>query len=740
MINADSLNLENGGIISSSAEGRGNAGSIRVEATENVNIEGFTIFDEDTTRTSTIETELESGAVGNAGNVEITANSLSLSDNGEISSSTSGQGNAGNVRLNIAGEANLTDGNIFSNVEREAKGDGGNITIEAGSLSLESGGQIQTLVRREDQEEGLAGGRGDGGSISIGVEEDLLLSGIDENGLPSGILSQSGTGTVGNAGNIVINADSLNLENGGIISSSAEGRGNAGSIRVEATENVNIEGFNIFDENTTRTSTIETELGSGAVGDAGGIEITTSNLTLTNGGTVNASTSGTGDAGLVTIDASQNISAAGENSQGNVSGIFSNVGGNAVGNAGGIEITTAQLSLTGGGEVVATTFGDGDAGDLTVTASEYIELVGSNGKVPSGLFANTIEGDGNGGDLTIATDKLIVRDEAVITVGNFQQVVGSREPLPPGTGAAGNLKINAGSVEVSNQGKITADNASGIGGELTLKADSLTLENQASVSASTTADRGQGGIITLDIDDTLIIRDRSLISARADSGANGGNINIDAEFIIAYPSRGNSNGNDIIASAEQGQGGNIEITAESLFGIEERRAIDNNGTNDMDASSGTEGLDGAVTIETPDNNPLRKTTELSDNVVSPELVTTSNVCSASDIEDVSSLAIQGKGGIASESTAPFTADALILDGELETSSLAPNNDNFVDSNHIPPHIQPVAYKNNGEPVYLARGVIKQEDGTVILTAYPVDKNTPRNLDNSFGCNQSTLNK
>ena len=312
------------------------------------------------------------------------------------------------------------------------------------------------------------------------------------------------------------------------------------------------------------------------------------------------------------------------------------------GNSGGINITTTNLSLSGGGAVSASTSGQGDAGNLTVTASESIELVGSDGEVPSGLFANTIEGSGDGGNLTIATDKLIVRDEAVVTVGNFQQVVGDRETLPPGTGAAGNLEINAGSVEVGNRGKITADNANGIGGNLTLNADSMTLENEASVSASTIAEEGQGGIVTLDIDDSLIMSDRSLISARADSGASGGNIKIDANFVIVQSNQNN----DIVAAAAEGTGGIIDITTNAIFGLEERSSIPDNNTNDLDASSEL-GVDGTIEINELDVNPTEALEELPVEVIDVAGLVEQNLCQQGQ---GSEFVVTGKGGTAPSPT------------------------------------------------------------------------------------------
>ena len=53
--------------------------------------------------------------------------------------------------------------------------------------------------------------------------------------------------------------------------------------------------------------------------------------------------------------------------------------------------------------------------------------------------------------------------------------------------------------------------------------------------------------------------------------------------------------------------------------------------------------------------------------------------------------------------------------------------------YIPPHIKPVAYEDNGEPIYLARGVVFTEEGHPILTAFPTPYTVPRTPDNPYGC-------
>lgn len=108
------------------------------------------------------------------------------------------------------------------------------------------------------------------------------------------------------------------------------------------------------------------------------------------------------------------------------------------------------------------------SGNLIITAKESIRISGRIDNGRSGIFAPSIEGSGNGGNLSITTDKLVIKDNGSMGVSNFQ----TANLLPPGKGAAGNLEINANSIELNN-GTITAANANGIGGQLTLNTDTL---------------------------------------------------------------------------------------------------------------------------------------------------------------------------------------------------------------------------------------------------------------------------
>ena len=80
----------------------------------------------------------------------------------------------------------------------------------------------------------------------------------------------------------------------------------------------------------------------------------------------------------------------------------------------------------------------------------------------------------------------------------------------------------------------------GEAGNLTVEADSLSIEDGGRIDAATQT--GNGGNITLNIAENINLRNTGLISARALRDANGGNVDIDTDLIIAFP-QGN---NDIV--------------------------------------------------------------------------------------------------------------------------------------------------------------------------------------------------
>ncbi|MFM6271359.1 MAG: hypothetical protein ACKPFA_33400, partial [Dolichospermum sp.] len=113
------------------------------------------------------------------------------------------------------------------------------------------------------------------------------------------------------------------------------------------------------------------------------------NLTLENGGLINASTFGKGNAGNIAIKATQGVNVGGE--------LNSRVTDTGVGDSGGITIDTSTLTLEKGGFINADTYGKGNAGNVAIKATQGVNV--------RGWLSSDVNdtGDGNSGGITIDT-------------------------------------------------------------------------------------------------------------------------------------------------------------------------------------------------------------------------------------------------------------------------------------------------------------------------------------------------
>ena len=718
-VNTANLNLTDGGGIVSNAVGMGSAGNITINVDSAANISGFTIVDESTIRISRISSQIGPGVEGNAGDIRIDAGSLTINDSGVITNSTLGQGDAGNITVNVENAVNLTNNaQILSTVEAGAVGNSGRIDLTTTDLLLTQGGQINASTF----------GQGDAGAITINADGDISASGEDLAGLPSGISSAVNPSAVGNSGGIDLTTTNLTLTGGSQINASTLGQGDAGAIAISADGDIFVDGEN----SAGLLSSISSAVGETAVGDSGGINITAARLALTQGGQINGSTVGRGNAGTVIVNASGDILIDGENLTGFSSTIGSAVGETAVGDSGGINITARDITLTRGGAINGATFGQGDAGAIAISADGDISVDGENlAGLPSSI-SNSVnpEAVGNSGGIDLTTTNLLLTQGGQINASTLGQgdagaiaidatgnisakgisSIGFISGLfsivqPTGNGNAGGIDLNTNNLVLNNAGISVSSLGQGNADNLTIISNSLALSNNAFLAASTPV--GTGGNIDLQIADRITLEDETDIAASAFGNANGGNLTINTNLIVAFPGD-----NDIIADAEQGQGGVVTIDAESLLGIEER--LLNDATNDINASSENSTLDGDVFINTSDVNLTQKTAELPSNTVEAEQVV-STACAGRDIGTASSFVVKGRGGLPTLSTAPLSSEIITVDGELEANT---NNN---------------AIATGIGKITLARGVIKTADGKIILTSIPVKSNATRTANGSPNC-------
>ncbi|NET36671.1 MAG: S-layer family protein, partial [Cyanothece sp. SIO1E1] len=220
--------------------------------------------------------------------------------------------------------------------------------------------------------------------------------------------------------------------------------------------------------------------------------------------------------------------------------------------AGTLTIATNRLILQDAALITSATLGLGDANDLRVEATDSILVTDGS------LLSAQTTGGGKAGDLTLVTGKLTVRNE--------------------------------GQLSTSGQGEFSA-------GTLLVNADAILLDNQAGIRAETEA--GDRGNIVLQLQDFLLLNQGSGILTNATGTATGGDITIATPNLVLLED------SSIFAQAIAGQGGNIQLTTQGFFQLS---------GSQIDASSAL-GIDGVVTIDTPDTNPIQPMVELSADVV-----------------------------------------------------------------------------------------------------------------------------
>ncbi len=225
------------------------------------------------------------------------------------------------------------------------------------------------------------------------------------------------------AGDIQVQGKRITLTDGSWIETSTLGAKPGGDLVVNATESVEI----------ISQSALFANVYPGSTGDAGNLKIETAQLLVRDGGQINASTFGSGKGGNLNVTATETIEVIGTSADGKFrSGLFAQTQGSE--DAGDLTIETARLLLEDGAQIGVGTFGSGKGGNLNVTATENIEVIGrsADGLFPSGLFASSESGStSDAGDLTIETAQLLVRDGARISVSTT------------GEGKGGNLNVTA---------------------------------------------------------------------------------------------------------------------------------------------------------------------------------------------------------------------------------------------------------------------------------------------------------
>lgn len=427
------------------------------------------------------------------GKITVQGSNILSQDGSVILNQNFGDNDAASINISASESFRIsgTDpiANILGGIRTEAisRGNGSNIEISTPLFSIFNGGSVQSFTYSIFPE-----------TVSGNINLNILdLQVLNSSPLSAISVSNISTFTFGSskAGNLSVNTNTIDLEDGGAIASSGF-FGAVGEISINATEYIHISGFQ---PNTFAPSSIASVNSSSP--SPGTIKIVTPELSIRNGGNISTSTFSDGSAGNISIKTNK-LQIEGKISQSLIPEAQT---------PSNISSSTTQFNRA------------------------FIE------SLPENLDPQNFVGSplvGNSGNVEISANSISLRDEGLITV------------LNSGTGNGGKLSINTQALSLDSRGEISASTVSGEGGNISLNTDKLELINQSQITSSAGGE-GNGGNITIN-SDTIFAVENSDITANA-IGGDGGNINITTSGLFLFPD------SNIEASSELGIDGTIEI-------------------------------------------------------------------------------------------------------------------------------------------------------------------------------------
>jgi len=594
---SSNITLQNNSQISVETVGAEPGGDIQIE-TEIFNLESGTRVSASTTST------------GEGGFVDIEANFLNMSGGAQILANTTSTGEGGFVDIE-ANFLNMSGGaQILANTT--GSGDAGYIDIAPRDgndlrINFSDGAQISTETS----------GTGAGGDLTITAPTSITISGSGKISADT-VANAVGTSADSVGGSLTINTQDFTLADNAIISADTRGSGNAGTLLVNVTGDIEI----------SQGAQVSSSVANGASGNGGLINLSAQNITLGEGGQVVANTAGSGIGGTINVEVSGSVTV-----NGNESGFFATtrdyivgVTVTEIGDTGQLADGTAQDTTNLGiGQVltqITGTLSDGNdvdvyritlAGDQTFSATSDVStafdsqlflfdggglgvyadddsagslqaaLPAGNALTPANagtyylaitrynndpssasgtIFDSGVylaEANGPGASLPLASWSGSANLEGGSYTINLTGITGAPEPQAGGTG--GSINIEANSVLLDN-GNISATTAGqGVAGNVTLTVNTLTMTGETEASArilTSTSGAGPAGNITIDATQSVSLSDRSSLRARSTGSGNAGNIT------VRTPQLSLNNGEITVSSEGSGAAGSLNIAAAQI--------------------------------------------------------------------------------------------------------------------------------------------------------------------------------
>ncbi|HEY9621003.1 MAG TPA: filamentous hemagglutinin N-terminal domain-containing protein [Crinalium sp.] len=599
------------------------------------------------------ELTVSSEGTGRAGNLEITVPTIQLNDRARIGAGTIAS-SGGNIRLNGVRSLQVNNSEIAAST---VDGEGGSLDIQAAGGTVLLNGPNGLSVE--------ATGRGSAGNLTVIARTVTVQNGAR-------IAASNVSSTTPNVGNIrLADLDVLRVNTNGQISASTQS-GQAGSVFINARNAVELNRSGQLSVGATRG------------GSAGNLRIETDRFTAQTNSRATVSSTGSGTAGALVMSARtvwlNNRAALTAETE--------------AGRGGNIQLQIANALRLQNDSLISASTQSGIGGDVNLNGLNSLELNNSR------ITASTVSGTGGSLRINANGGQIALSDTGELSAG------------ASGSGSAGNLFITARRLSVQRGAQVSVRSEQGRAGNLTVQASAIALNRGTLTAETATSGEGQGANIRLLGLNQLLMRDRSRISAQASNNANGGNIDIDASqgFLVAIPAENS----DIIARANRGTGGNINITTQGIFGL-----VPITGSlvplSEINASSAF-GINGEIIINTPDVDPSRGLVELPTDVGDASRLIAQG-CSgrggAIANRQQSEFVLTGRGGLPISPEEPLNPNAVLSNWVALNHS--PESSGAVTSTGFP--VSEPSIESSPAPIIEAQGWQVNPDGQVLLAAY-----------------------
>lgn len=549
--------------------GAGAAGAVNVRA-GSLRLETSSVMGSQASSTAT--------ATAKAGAVNVAAANIAIRDESSISASTFGAGRGSTAQVS-AGTLDIQgNSGIFSNTNAASGGGaGGGVNVNADSIRITNGGAIAA-----DTSGTAPGGdvRVSAGSIFISAEDSPFKTGF--------FADTNLTGRGGAGGDIFVKADSLRIQNGGLISTKTLGLGASGDTSIDVDFLQISRGASRFFTGIAADTPVSR-------GPGGNVLVNADFIHIFDGGQISANTSTNGlggPGGSVFVTADRILLEGGNDVRASAISAESAAPG-AGGDGGNVEVNVRQLAILNGARISASTFGQGAGGDVIVRADEAT-ISNDNPALVTGILAGTSSteaGGGAGGTILAEFRKLTLTNNGAITASTFGtgaggdvQVTAQTMALKQsggisadstGPGAGGDVIVNADLLRMTSAGRISANaSSSGAGGSVEVTARQLTMDTGASIAASSTG-AGVAGSVRVAVQDPLTLDGASNVSTTSEL-SDSGTVEISSATDILL------NQSSVTVRATQGNAGRIALLAPRFIGMTDSTVLAEAGLNGGD--------------------------------------------------------------------------------------------------------------------------------------------------------------